>query len=188
MVDLSTGEVVGQMHMSFEEDCILGFWDIFCRPENYWPQIWRVQDGWDRVSYDFFEGCFHGSFLYKIYTHTTAQINYSWIIQLPYILDQLKVAAQEFPSFGQYRLHLPHSCFASQAVIAFQFLTKTYRDVVWCRASSDYPSIHCQLSAPNTSSWHHISCFSLSSSSQEILESWTAYSPNSARLLPILVI
>ncbi|KIK55933.1 hypothetical protein GYMLUDRAFT_830650 [Collybiopsis luxurians FD-317 M1] len=100
MVDLSTGEVVGQMPMSSEGDCILGSWYILDSPENYYPQIWRVQDGWDRVSYNFFEGCFHGPSNYWIHTCISDQVEHGWMVQLPYILDQLKIAELEFSSFN----------------------------------------------------------------------------------------
>ncbi|KIK55881.1 hypothetical protein GYMLUDRAFT_830162 [Collybiopsis luxurians FD-317 M1] len=99
MVDSSTGEVVGQMPMSSEGDCISGSWFIFDSPENYYPQIWRVQDGWNRVSYNFLEGCFHGPSIYRIHTWTRDEVNHSWMVQLPYILDQLKIAELEFSSF-----------------------------------------------------------------------------------------
>jgi hypothetical protein len=48
MVDSTTGEVVGQMPMSSEGGFVSGSWFISDSPENYYPQIWKIHDGWDR--------------------------------------------------------------------------------------------------------------------------------------------
>ncbi|KIK55896.1 hypothetical protein GYMLUDRAFT_248295 [Collybiopsis luxurians FD-317 M1] len=83
MVDSNTGEVVGQMPMSSEGDFISGSWFISDSPENYYPQIWKPN--------------------LSIHTWIRGEVNYSWMIQLPYILDQLKIAELEFPSFRMMR-------------------------------------------------------------------------------------